>query len=198
MRNIFLLDMRSRYWGESGFLVFLRNIIAAPIAEELVFRGLMVCVLTAGYSSIVDENGVHKYSPFSVMIRVPLWFALAHVHHLIERLRSGAGVVAALVNTLFQFTYTSIFGFIAACMLMRTGSIYAPIASHVFCNFWGLPNVSFLYPSDQFASTELSFLYSYRYFLLAMHAGGLLLFALVLQQVTSSFVNESVFYKAFQ
>lgn len=41
----------------------------------------------------------------------------------------------------FQFIYTSLFGFHAAFLFLRTGSIVPPILSHVFCNLMGFPDL---------------------------------------------------------
>ena len=179
-------------------MIFLRNLVAAPITEELVFRGLLVPLLTIAYSSILSDTGEHMYSPFSVMIRCPLWFAVAHVHHLIERLRSGDKVSFVLVGTVLQMTYTSMFGCIAAAFLMRTGSIYAPIASHMFCNYWGLPDLGFMSPPSRQRHSELGFLYPYRYLLLAMHALGLVAFCAVFAASTEHLTRESAYYSAFR
>ena len=188
-----------RYWDDHGLAIFLRNLIAAPITEELVFRGLLVPILTASYSSIRDEvTGKPLYSPFSVMVRVPFWFAVAHLHHLVERVRSGDKVIVAALGTLLQMTYTSIFGCIAAGFLMRTGSIYASIASHMFCNYWGLPDIDFMFPVSKNRSSNLAFLYPYRYLLLAIHAGGLLLFSAVFIASTDHMTRESVYHTSFR
>lgn len=178
-------------------MIFLRNLVAAPITEELVFRGLLVPLLAIGYASVRDDAGVRIYSPLSIMLRCPLWFALAHVHHLIERVRLGEKLSFILIGTLLQITYTSIFGAIAAGFLMRTGNIYAPIASHMFCNYWGLPDISFMFPPAKNRVSDLAFMYPYRYLLLGMHALGLLVFFAVFATVTQSLARESVFYKAF-
>ncbi|XP_052621791.1 CAAX prenyl protease 2 [Lactuca sativa] len=39
----------------------------------------------------------------------------------------------------FQLGYTVIFGLYASFLFVRTGHIAAPLVSHVFCNFMGLP-----------------------------------------------------------
>lgn len=40
---------------------------------------------------------------------------------------------------LFQFTYTSIFGWYATYLFLRTGHIAAPILAHAICNMFGFP-----------------------------------------------------------
>lgn len=187
-----------RYWHDNGLPIFLRNLVAAPITEELVFRSLLVPILTIAYAAAKDPvTGEHLYSPYSIMIRCPLWFAMAHVHHFIEKISSGEKVTFAVLGTLLQMTYTSIFGYIAAAFLMRTGNVYAPITSHMYCNYWGLPNIDFMFPPSKNRPSDLSFLYPYRYFLLAAHALGLLLFAVIFAAATEPLTRESVFYSAF-
>jgi len=73
------------------------------------------------------------YTPWVVVCLNPLCFGLAHVHHLFEKLNTGANPVNAILSSLVQFTYTSIFGVIATLLLMRTGSVYAAILSHIMC-----------------------------------------------------------------
>lgn len=41
----------------------------------------------------------------------------------------------------FQLGYTTVFGFHCAFLFLRTGSVYPPLMSHVFCNFMGLPDL---------------------------------------------------------
>ena len=43
--------------------------------------------------------------------------------------------------TVFQFTYTTLFGFHSAFLLLRTGSLLPSISAHIFCNFMGIPQL---------------------------------------------------------
>ena len=43
-------------------------------------------------------------------------------------------------STVFQLAYTSVFGFHAAFLFLRTGSVLPPILSHIFCNIMGFPH----------------------------------------------------------
>ena len=45
-----------------------------------------------------------------------------------------------LHNSLFQSTYTTIFGMYSAFLFVRTGHIAAPVVAHGFCNFMGFPD----------------------------------------------------------
>lgn len=161
-------------------LVLFRNLIFAPITEEIVFRAVIVATLFIDYKSkkiFVSETYLALVST--------IFFGVAHLHHLYEKIRSGEDFVRAITSTLVQFTYTSIFGFIAAILFIRTGSIFPPIISHIICNFIGLPNLGFLSPPRSNGSNYYSPLYSYRWILLLLHALGLIIFAKILFPFTS-------------
>jgi len=42
---------------------------------------------------------------------------------------------------LFQFAFTSVFGWYATWVFLSTRSLWAPVAVHAFCNWLGLPDV---------------------------------------------------------
>lgn len=71
----------------------------------------------------------------------PLYFGVAHVHHFYEFTLQHPKVplLPALIRSLVQFTYTSVFGFYASFIFLRTGSLPAAILTHAFCNWMGLP-----------------------------------------------------------
>ena len=110
----------------------LRNYIAGPLTEEFVFRGCICSLhLLAGVSL------------GRVILLTPLYFAIAHAHHVYERVAThglphlrSACVVAAV-----QLGYTTIFGWLANFLLIQTGSIWPPFVVHAFCNAMGLPRV---------------------------------------------------------
>lgn len=122
--------------------LFFRNTIAAPIAEEVAFRMCMVPImLHAGFSSTA-----------SVFI-TPLWFGLAHVHHVLnddgrtvtlKLLGKSIPVRIIYLQVIAQAVYTTLFGFFASYLFLRTGSIFAPTTAHIFCNFFGLPPTDFM------------------------------------------------------
>jgi prenyl protein peptidase len=164
-------------------IALFRNFIFATITEELVFRALMIPVL---YKSLVLES---NYSSFHIILICPIFFGLAHIHHCIEEIRNGTKISTAAIKTLIQITYTSIFGFIAALLFMRTGNFISPLIAHIICNFYGLPDLGFTMP----ISDKLSFMYSYRYFLLFLHAFGLILFGSTVMIATEK-ISKSSFY----
>jgi prenyl protein peptidase len=82
-----------------------------------------------------------QFSPKNIVFITPLYFGIAHVHHLYEfRLtHPEVPVLPAVLRSVVQFTYTSLFGFFAAFVYLRTGSVYTAITAHMFCNWMGLP-----------------------------------------------------------
>ncbi|KAG2418736.1 hypothetical protein HFD88_001837 [Aspergillus terreus] len=109
-----------------------RNYVAGPITEEIMFR-----------SAIVPLHLLAKISPGRIVFVAPLYFGIAHVHHFYEfRLTHlDTSVLAALFRSLFQFSYTTIFGWYATFIYLRTGSLPAAILAHTFCNWCGLPRL---------------------------------------------------------
>lgn len=99
-------------------ILFVRNLIAAPIAEEVVFRGCLVPLLLPCFGT-------------KAIFIAPLFFGVAHLHHYFS------GIPFPVVA--FQFLYTSVFGAFSAALFVRTGTILGPIVSHAFCNFMGFP-----------------------------------------------------------
>ncbi|GAA5928846.1 CAAX prenyl protease [Sporobolomyces koalae] len=121
-------SLRERFDGWRG----VRNYIVAPLTEELTFRSCVV-----GLSSLGGWSKKH------LVFVTPLWFGLAHVHHAYENWLAGGKTNKALVNSIavstFQFAYTTLFGWYATFLFLRTGSVIPPFLAHVFCNMMGLP-----------------------------------------------------------
>ena len=107
-----------------------RNLVAGPVTEEIIFRSLLVPL-----------HILAQITPKKMVFTTPLYFGIAHVHHLYEfRLtHPEVPLLPAIIRTVVQFTYTSLFGFFATFVYLRTGSVYAAIAAHMFCNWMGLP-----------------------------------------------------------
>ncbi|CAJ2505958.1 Uu.00g000880.m01.CDS01 [Anthostomella pinea] len=108
----------------------LRNIIAGPLTEEVLFRSASVPLMLVARTSVTRT-----------IFLSPIIFGLAHVHHFYEfrlthpQVPAAAGVVRSLV----QFAYTSLFGAYATFLYLRSGSLLAIFAVHAFCNVMGLP-----------------------------------------------------------
>lgn len=107
-----------------------RNFIVGPVSEEIVWR-----------SCIIPLHMLAHFSGKQVVFLTPLYFGIAHLHHFYE-FRIGhpeVPLAMAVLRSLFQFTYTSLFGFFAAFVYIRTGNVYTCMLAHTFCNWMGLP-----------------------------------------------------------
>lgn len=175
---------------KSNPIMSFRNVIFAPISEELVFRGIMVPVLYMAYSQSTSR------SPSDTAMLTAWasigWFGIAHLHHMIEKVRNGESFSNALKVSLIQLIYTSIFGFIAALLFIRTGTIYSSILSHMICNFVGLPDMGFMQPPPNH-NQRMGCNYLFRYVLLVLHVLGLVIFSLVLFPWTAPLAEQSYF-----
>lgn len=166
--------------GSFETLIFIRNIIFAPISEEIVFRSANIAFF---FNQINLDN--------NMLFLNPIWFGIAHLHHFYERYRTNTDMKSNIFLTLFQFSYTSLFAIIASYLFVRTGNIASPIASHMICNFMGVPSLYFLsipsfngynhiYPSNVI-------FYKFRYFILLFYILGLFLFYISLFPMTEKF-----------
>jgi len=112
----------------------LRNYIVSPITEEVVFRSCIIAI-----AHLADDSWR------SMIFVSPLWFGFAHAHHAWETFnnlgRTRSAFSTAISGSLFQLAYTTLFGWFAAYLFVRTGSAYATCFSHIFCNFMGLPTI---------------------------------------------------------
>ncbi|KAI0353885.1 Abi-domain-containing protein [Trametes cingulata] len=128
-----------RRWSVRGDLlpifttwIGVRNYIVAPITEEAVFRACMLAVYHMAGASRAK-----------MIFLTPLAFGVAHLHHawdIYNRYgRTSYAVRTAIISTLFQLAYTSLFGFHCAYLFLRTGSLLPPTSAHVFCNIMGFP-----------------------------------------------------------
>ena len=107
-----------------------RNYVASPITEEIIFRSVLIPI-----------HLLAKVSAPKIVLLTPLYFGIAHVHHFYEftLTHPHTPLLPAVLRTLFQFTYTTLFGWFAAFIYVRSGSLYACIIIHSFCNWVGLP-----------------------------------------------------------
>ncbi|XP_027800100.1 CAAX prenyl protease 2 isoform X2 [Marmota flaviventris] len=141
---------------------WLRNQVIAPLTEELVFRACMLPMLAPcmGLGPAV--------------FTCPLFFGVAHFHHIIEQLRFRQSSVGSIfLSAAFQFSYTAVFGAYTAFLFIRTGHLIGPVLCHSFCNYMGFPAVCAALEHPQ------------RRPLLAGYALGVGLFLLLLQPLTN-------------
>lgn len=107
-----------------------RNYVAGPVTEEIMFRSI-----------IITLHLLAKVSSGHIVFIAPVYFGIAHIHHFYEfRLtHPDTSIPLALLRSFVQFTYTTIFGWYANFLYLRTGSLFAVIFVHSFCNWCGLP-----------------------------------------------------------
>ncbi|KAI8910642.1 CAAX protease self-immunity-domain-containing protein [Powellomyces hirtus] len=115
-------------------IIVWRNYVVGPVTEEFVFRGCMLPLFhAAGISSVTS------------IFTLPLFFGLAHLHHAYDNYKRMGGDREAFwnaaISAAFQFCYTTLFGWFATFLLVRTGHLIAPVVSHMFCNVMGFPDV---------------------------------------------------------
>lgn len=144
--------------------IYLRNLMFAPLTEEILFRG-----------SIVSALARTTLSTGSIVTIAPLFFGSAHIHHAVVKLRQGDSPLTVAIQTAVQFAYTSFFGSYASFAYLRSRSILAVTLSHSFCNAMGLPDLQFVRKGGH--------LYSYRMWLLAAHVGGVVAFGLTIDRL---------------
>ncbi|KDQ59849.1 hypothetical protein JAAARDRAFT_56792 [Jaapia argillacea MUCL 33604] len=112
----------------------LRNYVVAPISEEVVFRA---CVIAIYHLSGASRTKMIFWSP--------LWFGLAHLHHAYDTYnrmgRTTTALQQAILGTLFQLIYTTLFGIHCSYLFLRSSSLYPSILAHVFCNLMGVPQL---------------------------------------------------------
>uniref|UniRef100_A0A3B4TKN9 CAAX prenyl protease 2 n=1 Tax=Seriola dumerili TaxID=41447 RepID=A0A3B4TKN9_SERDU len=89
---------------------WLRNQVVAPLTEELVFRACMLPML------------VPCAGPSIAIFTCPLFFGVAHFHHVIELLRFRQGTLSGI--------------------FLSAGHLMGPVLCHSFCNYMGFPAIS--------------------------------------------------------
>lgn len=158
------LHLRRQSWLQN-----FRALVFAPVAEEWVFRACVLPVLLAAGAS-----------PASAIFGSAAAFGLAHLHHGYELLRQGHPPAAVALTVAAQFGYTTLFGCIAAFLLLHTGSIVGVILAHSFCNMMGFPDMSwmqcFMPPSSLKADPSRHPHYTWRWLLLVTYVAGVAAF----------------------
>ena len=97
-------------------VILMRNLVVAPVTEEIAFRGLMVpalfsscCLLGTAATGTGAGAGAGAEAAAFISFRAPIFFGVAHAHHVYEKVWiHGESTQRALVSTLVQLTYTCI------------------------------------------------------------------------------------------
>jgi prenyl protein peptidase len=110
-------------------MTFWRNYVVSPFTEEFVFRSCMLPLL------------VHQLGFTKAILAGPLFFGVAHLHHIVEGYFADELPLDLLVvQHCFQFAYTYLFGVYSSFLFLRTGDFFPCLVCHSFCNFMGFPN----------------------------------------------------------
>ncbi|XP_058808972.1 CAAX prenyl protease 2 [Phymastichus coffea] len=164
------------FWlGNAKCLLLWRNLIIAPLSEEWTFRACMLPLL------------LQCFAPTTAIFICPLFFGVAHFHHLVENTRKGMNFKTALLSSCFQFAYTTVFGAYAAFLFARTGHFAAAFTAHSFCNHMGFPDLSEVFAyEDSFKRTKL----------FSIFALGLIAWCLLLTPLTNpSWYSNNLFWQ---
>ncbi|PVV00009.1 hypothetical protein BB559_000193 [Furculomyces boomerangus] len=151
-KNIPIKTMFQEFCSSFTDVVGLRNFVVGPITEELVYRASIVPLLLR---TNMSKN--------QVVFLAPLIFGFAHLHHIMEKRKAKIGWNYAILSSVAQFGYTTVFGWFITHIFITTSnktpkfttsfinillipiscadSIYACIASHVVCNLMGFPDI---------------------------------------------------------
>jgi prenyl protein peptidase len=73
----------------------------------------------------------------------PVIFGLSHFHHFYEfrLMYPHVPVAGAVLRSVFQLSYTTLFGAYATFIFVRSGSLLSVCLIHTLCNCMGLPQV---------------------------------------------------------
>jgi prenyl protein peptidase len=107
-----------------------RNLVAGPVTEELLFRSASLPLFLLSPATLQ-----------TTFLVPPLVFGLAHIHHIYEFrvMHPSVPLLHAVLRSVIQLLYTTLFGSYATFLYLRTGSLLTVILCHAFCNWMGLP-----------------------------------------------------------
>ncbi|XP_046996541.1 CAAX prenyl protease 2 isoform X1 [Schistocerca americana] len=173
--GLWKLYAEPRYWlANAQNLIWLRNHVVAPLSEEFTFRACMLPLL------------LQCFRPMTAVFVCPLFFGVAHFHHMVERMKTGLDFRHALMISCFQFAYTTLFGAYSAFLFARTGHFIAPFAAHAFCNHMGFPDFAEL----------MTYKDQNRIVLMSLFVLGLVLWCVLLTPVTNPhWYSNNLFWK---
>ncbi|KAI8333331.1 hypothetical protein BC941DRAFT_434431 [Chlamydoabsidia padenii] len=168
-------DMKRDVYQVFNSLHGQRNYVFAPLTEEYVFRSCMIAILS---------QAQHSYS--YLIFVTPLYFGLAHLHHGWEVYHqlgcTRQALKTATLSSVFQFAYTTLFGWYVSFLFLRTGSVWPCVLCHSFCNMMGFPDVGDI-PHRPYRQRQVIW---------ACFIAGVILFACLLYPL--SCVKDSVYW----
>ncbi|CCH60820.1 hypothetical protein TBLA_0D03200 [Henningerozyma blattae CBS 6284] len=114
-----------------------RNYIFAPITEEVFYTSMIL-------TSYLSLNDVQDLTMKQLLILPPIFFGFAHLHHAYSKIQMGTiSKLNVILNSMFQFIYTTIFGILTNFIFLKTnGNLWCCIILHSYCNYMGFPQGS--------------------------------------------------------
>ena len=107
---------------------------------EFVFRSSILCCILYSHISLS-----------SALFLSPLFFGLAHFHHMVEHFKQNhhekqyrLSALNIILIHLFQFGYTYVFGVYSSFLFIRTGHFIPSFFVHALCNSLGVPDLTVL------------------------------------------------------
>eukprot|EP00128_Syssomonas_multiformis_P001281 Colp12_sorted_trinity150504_noHs@27770 len=155
-----------------GDIHWWRDTVVAATTEEFVFRACLIPPFVSAFGTT------------STIFLSPLFFGVAHVHHLYtQRHKRGKDLLQAVLVTVFQLAYTTLFGGLMAFVFLRTGHLLPAIFVHSFCNSMGFPrlDIAFTHPT-------------HRVLLIVAFVCGLAGFISLLHPLTDPAIYKSIYY----
>ncbi|CCD27237.1 CAAX prenyl protease NDAI_0K00460 [Naumovozyma dairenensis CBS 421] len=127
----------SDFKNEFNNIYSLRNYIFAPITEEIFYTSMLL-------NCYLNLCPIEMLSMRKLLWEPSLFFGIAHVHHMYEAFKIGdQNIITILINTMIQFSYTTLFGAFTNFVFLRTGgNLWACIFVHGLCNIMGFPGGS--------------------------------------------------------
>lgn len=163
-----------------------RNYVVSPFTEEFVFRSCMIPLL------------VHNLHAKLTIFLTPLYFGVAHLHHIIESLwlnhtqKQYNNLKIILFEHFFQFFYTYLFGIYSSFLFLRCANLLPCFLCHAFCNYMGFPSVGEIFYYKELNKYYLKYLIIITYFF------GLFLFIYLIMYMTQpSFYDNQIYNKYF-
>jgi prenyl protein peptidase len=83
----------------------------------------------------------HGYETFVRFGRTSKAFKIALINMSTASTPASSTTIPLIRTQVFQFAYTTLFGFHCAFLFIRTGSVLVPIVAHIFCNIMGVPQL---------------------------------------------------------
>ncbi|KAM3181206.1 hypothetical protein ACTXT7_014819 [Hymenolepis weldensis] len=111
-------------------IIWLRAVVVAPLVEEIIFRGCILFQLQRQFQTCG-----------TLCLGSGLLFAVAHSHHVFEKLYIGYPLSAALSEVFPQVIMTAMFGVYSTLIVLRSGHLIAACIVHSFCNAMGAPDI---------------------------------------------------------